>query len=409
MSETNQVRRSLSLRTRAIHAGQKNDPSTGAVTFPIYQTATFAQSAPGVNAGFGYARTDHPTRRALEESLASLENARHGLAFASGMAAINGVLNLLEAGDHVVSTRDLYGGAWRLFTKLYAKFAIEFTFVDASNLDEVASVLRAPAGGRRGTRLLWLETPSNPLLKIIDIATCSSLARAAGALTVVDNTFASPCLQQPLAHGADIVLHSTTKYISGHSDVLGGALLTDDEKLYTELKYFQNAVGAVPGPQDCFLILRGIKTLPIRMAAHCASARKIAEWLAVHPAVARVYYPGLASHPGHETARRQASDFGAVISFELRSTLDETIEFTKSLQLWTLAESLGSVKSLFCHPPTMTHASVEPEVRRSVGIADGLIRLSVGLEDPEDLIADLEQALAAVAGRHTAGGATCRQ
>ena len=374
-------------RTLAIHAGQPNDPVTGAVSFPIYQTSTFAQSEPGVHQGFSYARTEHPTRRALEENLAALENARHGLAYASGMAAINGVLACLEAGDRIVSTRDLYGGAWRIFTKVYEKFGIEFTFVDTSNLDEVAAALQRPA------QLLWLETPSNPLLKITDIAACVRLARAAGAFTVVDNTFATPCLQQPLSLGADIVLHSTTKYISGHSDVLGGALVVNDDALHERLKFFQNAVGAVPGPQDCFLILRGIKTLPLRVEAHCQGAREVARFLSEHPAVSRVYYPGLAGHPGHAIASRQSRDYGAIISVELRSSLDDTIAFTKSLRLWTLAESLGSVKSLFCHPPTMTHASVEPEIRRKVGIADGLIRLSVGLEDPADLIEDLEQAL----------------
>jgi cystathionine beta-lyase/cystathionine gamma-synthase len=378
---------SLRPRTLAIHAGQPNDPVTGAVAFPIYQTSTFEQSEPGVHKGFCYSRTDHPTRRALEENLAALEQAEHGLAYASGMAAINGVLATLRAGDRVVSTRDLYGGAWRIFTKLYAKLGIEFEFVDTCDLDQVAHALRRPA------RLLWLETPSNPLLKVTDIAACTRLARAAGARTVVDNTFATPCLQRPLELGADIVVHSTTKYISGHSDVLGGAVLVDDEDLHADLKFFQNAIGAVPGPQDCFLILRGIKTLPLRMAAHCSGARFIAQFLAAHPAVSRVYYPGLPDHPGHEVASRQSSDFGAVISFELNASLEETIALTRSLRLWTLAESLGSVKSLFCHPPTMTHASVEPEVRRKVGIADGLIRLSVGLEDPSDLIDDLEQAL----------------
>lgn len=379
--------RPLRPRTLAIHAGQPNDPVTGAVAVPIYQTSTFGQLEPGVHKGFSYARTDHPTRHALEENLAALENARHGLAYASGMAAINGVLATLRAGDRVVSTRDLYGGAWRIFTKLYAKFGIDFTFVDTCDLTAVAYALQTPA------RLLWLETPSNPLLRITDIAACAALARAAGVATVVDNTFATPCLQQPLELGADIVVHSTTKYISGHSDVLGGAVLTNDDALHAELKFFQNAVGAVPGPQDCFLILRGIKTLPLRVAAHCDGARAVAAFLGQHPAVSRVYYPGLPSHPGHGIAARQSSDFGAVISVELDASLEQTVAFTRSLRLWTLAESLGSVKSLFCHPPTMTHASVEPEVRRQVGIADGLIRLSVGLEDPADLIADLEQAL----------------
>jgi cystathionine gamma-lyase/cystathionine beta-lyase len=384
---------SYRIRTRSIHAGQPNDASTGAVAFPIYQTSTFAIEEPGKPARFGYARTDHPTRRALEDCLASLENSEFGLAYASGMAAINGVLALLRAGDHVVSTRDLYGGAWRIFTKLYAKFGIDFEFVDTTDVEAVRAALRPE------TRLLWLETPSNPLLKITDIAACAAAARESGALTVVDNTFATPCLQQPLDLGADIVVHSTTKYINGHSDVLGGAVIVKDRALYTDLKFFQNAVGAVPGPQDCFLVLRGIKTLPLRVREHCAGARAVADYLREAAPVKRVFYPGFIDHPGHAVAARQMSDYGAVISFELDASVDETIEFTKSLRLWTLAESLGGVKSLFCHPPTMTHASVEPEVRRAVGIGDGLIRLAVGLEDPADLIDDLQQAVEAIDSR----------
>lgn len=378
---------SYRIRTRAIHAGQPNDPVNGAVTFPIYQTSTFAQSEPGVDKGYSYARTAHPTREALERCLAELEGSEHGLAFASGMAAINGVLATLASGDRVVSTRDLYGGAWRIFTKVYEKLGVAFEFIDTTDLAAVESALQQNA------KLLWLETPSNPLLKVTDIAACTRLAQRAGALTVVDNTFATPLLQQPLALGADIVLHSTTKYINGHSDTIGGALVAKDRAVWEALKFYQNAVGAIPGPQDCFLTLRGIKTLPLRIAAHCAAAREIARFLEGHPAVARVYYPGLASHPGHDVATRQMSDFGAIISFELAAGLETTRELTKNLPLWTLAESLGSVKSLFCHPPTMTHASVEPEVRRKVGIADGLIRLSVGLEDPADLIDALDQAL----------------
>jgi cystathionine gamma-lyase len=366
--------------TLAIHAGQPDDPTTGAVTTPIYQTSTFAQSEPGVNKGFCYARTGHPTRSALEECLASLEGARYGLAFASGMAAIHNVLSILRAGDHVVSTQDLYGGAWRIFTKLFAKFGVEFTFIDSGDVAAVRNAIRPE------TKLLWLETPSNPLLKVTDIAACTRIARAAGVRTVVDNTFATPVLQQPLALGADIVLHSTTKYINGHSDCLGGAVITDDEALYTELKFFQNAIGAVPGAQDCFLILRGLKTLGLRVARHCENAQRVVEFLRGHERIERVHYPG----------------FGAIVSFELDASVEETIAFTRELRLWTLAESLGSVKSLFCHPPSMTHASVEPEVRRKVGIADGLIRLSVGLEDVRDLIDDLEHALESVPARRIA-------
>lgn len=373
--------------TLAIHAGQPDDEATGAIATPIYQTSTFRQTEPGVNKGFCYSRTDHPTRRALEENLAALEGARFGVAFASGMAAIHGVLSILRAGDHVVATRDLYGGAWRIFTKFFAKFGVAFTFVDASDHANVASAIRPE------TKLLWLETPSNPLLKITDITACSAIGRRAGVRVVVDNTFATPLLQHPLALGADLVIHSTTKYINGHSDVLGGAVLTNDESLAAELKFFQNAIGAVPGPQDCFLVLRGTKTLALRVQRHCDNAEQLAEWLRGREGVARVYWPGFAEHEGHAIARRQMERFGAIISFDLDAGVETTRSFTRSLKLWTLAESLGSVRSLFCHPATMTHASVEPDVRRNVGIGDGLIRLSVGLEDVRDLIGDLEQAL----------------
>ena len=373
--------------TRVIHAGHPDDEPTGAVTVPIYQTSTFRQSAPGVTTGYGYARTDHPTRRALEENLAALEGAQYGLAFASGMAAIHGILSLLKSGDHIVSTQDLYGGAWRIFTKFFAKFGVEFTFVDSTSTEAVAQAIRPE------TKLLWLETPSNPLLKITDITACARIARARGVTTVVDNTFATPLLQRPIELGADVVVHSTTKYINGHSDSIGGAVITSDQALFTELKFFQNAIGAVPGPQDCFLILRGAKTLSLRMERHCSSAELLARYLSAHDRVRRVYYPGLIDSPSHAVARRQMSRFGAIVSFELDATLEETRAFTQRLNLWTLAESLGSVKSLFCHPPSMTHASVEPEVRRAVGISDGLIRLSVGLEDVRDLIDDLEQSL----------------
>ena len=377
--------------TRAIHAGQPDDAATGAVTTPIYQTSTFRQSEPGINKGFCYARTGHPTRTALEENLAALEGARHGLAFASGMSAIHAVLSLLRQGDHVVSTQDLYGGAWRIFTKVFARFGIEFTFVDTTSPANIEAAIRP------NTKLLWLETPSNPLLHVTDIARCSAIARARRITTVVDNTFATPVLQQPLALGADVVVHSTTKYINGHSDVIGGGVLTNDDGLHEELKFLQNAIGAVPGPQDCFLILRGIKTLGLRIERHCSNAELIAKYLLAHDRVRRVYYPGLVDQPNHAIARRQMSRFGAIVSFELDAGIEETRAFTRRLHLWTLAESLGAVKSLFCHPATMTHASVEPEVRRSVGISDSLIRLSVGLEDVRDLIDDLDQALARTA------------
>lgn len=353
--------------TLAIHAGQPNDGTTGAVNVPIYQTSTFQQIEPGVPRGFSYSRTDHPTRRALEVNLAALEGSEFGLAFASGMAAIHNVLSLLRAGDHVVTTQDLYGGAWRIFVRFFSKFGIAFTFVDTSNLAAVEAAFRPE------TRLLWLETPSNPLLKITDIPACVRLAKAHGCRTVVDNTFATPVLQRPLELGADIVVHSTTKYINGHSDCLGGCVITNDRSLYDELKFFQNAIGAVPGPNDCFLILRGVKTLSLRVRAQSANAAAIADALRKHPLVNTVHYP----------------DFGAIVSFET----SDAKAFARNTRLWTLAESLGGVKSLFCHPATMTHASMDAEARRRAGIGDGLIRLSVGLEDVRDLVEDLDRAL----------------
>ncbi len=373
--------------TLAIHAGQPNERLTGAATIPIFQTSTFAQDEPGGQPDFCYTRTGNPTRAALEANLAALEGARYGLAFSSGMAAINNVLNLLKSGDHVITCRDLYGGAYRIFTKLYHNFGVEFSFVDTT---DPANVARAVQGN---TQLVWLESPSNPLLQVTDIAACAEIARAAGAWTVVDNTFATPCLQRPLELSADIVVHSTTKYINGHADVLGGAVITSRDDLYERLKFFQNAVGAVPAPQDCFLVLRGIKTLSLRVERQCANARRVAEFLSGHPRVRQVYYPGLPGHPNHAVAARQMSDFGGIVSFELDDDIDAVRRFVRALRLWTLAESLGGVKSLLCHPPTMTHASVEPNVRRERGIRDGLVRLSVGIEHAVDLIADLDDAL----------------
>jgi cystathionine beta-lyase/cystathionine gamma-synthase len=373
--------------TRAIHSGQPNDPVTGAVSYPIYQTSTFGQEAPGVHQGYVYARTGHPTRAALETCIASLEDAKFGLAFSSGMAAINNVLNLLKSGDHVVTCQDLYGGAYRIFTKLYDKFGVKFTFVDATSLENIEKAFTPQ------TKMLWLETPSNPLLRIIDLAGAAKLAKARGAIVVTDNTFASPYLQSPLKLGTDIIVHSTTKYINGHSDVLGGATVTNSPELQEQLKFFQNCVGAVPAPMDCYLTLRGIKTLSVRMDRHCQNAKEVAKFLKGHPKVAKVYFPGFPEHPGHEVAKRQMKDFGAMVSFEIKSDVEEMKKFTSYVELWTLGESLGGVKSLLCHPPTMTHASVDPAMRRQVGISDGLIRLSVGLEDARDLVRDLEQAL----------------
>lgn len=376
--------------TIAIHSARGNDPATGAVTTPIYQTSTYEQIEPGVTRGFSYSRTENPTRRALEESLAALEGGGHGLAFASGLAAASAALSLLSAGDHVVAGRDLYGGAYRLFTKVFSRFGISFTLVNATSTAAIAEALRPE------TKLVWLETPSNPLLSITDIAAACALAKARGIPALVDNTFATPWLQRPLDLGADVVLHSTTKYLNGHADVIGGALVTRSKDLFDRLRFLQNAAGAVPGPQDCFLVLRGLLTLDLRMERHCANARAVAGFLVEHPKVAAVHWPGLAAHPGHDVAKRQMRDFGAVLSFELNCDVATAKAFTKRTKLFALAESLGSVRSLLCHPPTMTHASVEPDVRRRNGISDGLIRLSVGCEGGEDLVLDLEQALGAL-------------
>jgi cystathionine beta-lyase/cystathionine gamma-synthase len=382
---------SFEFSTRAIHAGQPNEGTTGSVSFPIFQTSTYAQIEPGVHHGYSYSRTNNPTREALEANIASLESGAYGIAFSSGLAAVNGVLNLLKAGDHVIACRDLYGGSYRLFTKLYAKFGLTFSFVDTTNLVTIEQAITPK------TRVLWLETPSNPLLSITDIAAASAIAKKHGVLTVVDNTFATPYLQQPLALGADIVLHSTTKYLNGHSDVIGGCVVTNDQALGAELKFYQNAVGAVPGPQDCYLTLRGTKTLAVRLDRHCENAYKVARFLAQHPAIEKTFYPGLWTHPNYQLAVKQMRGLGGgVVSFQLASSVAEAKRFTTLTKLFTLAESLGSVKSLLCHPATMTHASIEPDVRRAAGISDSLIRLSVGIEDAKDLIADLEQALAQV-------------
>lgn len=373
--------------TIAVHAGCSNDPLTGSVVTPVYQTTTFAQDEPGGNPEYCYARTGNPTRTALESALAALEGARHGFAFASGLAAANALLQTLSSGDHIVASQDLYGGCWRLFTKIYKRFGVRFTFVDATNTSNVQAAIEA------ATKLVWLETPSNPLLKITDIAACAAAAHAKGVKVVVDNTFATPVHQRPLELGADVILHSTTKYIGGHCDVLGGALVTSDPEIAEALKFVQNATGAVPAPQDCFLLLRGIRTLPLRFERHCVGAQEVAERLEQNPHIRRVIYPGLASHPQRALAARQARGFGAILSIELDGGIERVRSFVRELSLWTLAESLGGVKSLLCHPATMTHAAVEADERRRIGISDGLVRLSVGLEDAEDLIEDIQQAL----------------
>lgn len=373
--------------TRAVHEGQPNDPLTGAVSFPVYQTSTYGQIEPGISKGYSYSRTENPTRLALEKTLASLEEAKYGLAFASGMSAVNAILTLLRKDVHIIAVDDLYGGTYRIFTKLYSKFGLQFSFIDLSEPENIKRHVRSD------TKVLWLESPTNPLLKIIDIEKCTKVAKEYDLLVVVDNTFATPYLQKPLDLGADIVLHSTTKYLNGHADVIGGALATNSEKLYEDLKFFQNAVGAVPGPFDCFLVMRGIKTLSLRMEKHCENAAKIARFLAKNPKIQKVYYPGLPEHPNYEVAKKQMKKFGGMVSFELAADLEKTKKFLCSLKIITLAESLGATKSLICHPASMTHASVEPEVRRKRGISDNLIRFSVGLEDVEDLLDDIEGAL----------------
>jgi cystathionine gamma-lyase len=374
--------------TLAIRAGLADDTFSGAVTTPIHQTTTFAQYEIGGRPEYCYSRTGNPTRTALEKALADLEGAPHALAFSSGMAAAHALLTSLSSGDHVVASRDLYGGCFRIFTKVFNRFGVTFSLVDSTNTEEVAAAIRPT------TRLLWLETPSNPLLRLSDIAACVDAARRRNVRVVVDNTFATPILQRPLDLGADVVLHSTTKYIGGHCDVLGGAIVTRDESLFAELKFLQNACGAVPGPQDCFLLLRGLRTLPLRVRKQTENAGELADRLGDLDCVREVHYPGLASHPQHELALRQTSGHGAIVSLELEGGLGAVKQLVRRSQLWTLAESLGGVRSLLCHPATMTHASVDPDVRRAIGIGDGLVRLSVGLEDPRDLFDDLRQSLA---------------
>jgi cystathionine gamma-lyase len=388
---------SARFETRAIHAGQAPDPRNGAVMTPVYLTSTFAQEAPAVpREGYEYSRTSNPTRTALEQNLASLEGGAHGLCFASGLAATNALLDRLVPGDHVVAGNDLYGGTYRLFTKVFQRYGIEFSFVDSTDLDAVRAAFRDE------TRMLYLETPTNPLLSIVDIVAGAELARERGALTVVDNTFATPYLQRPLELGADVVLHSLTKYLGGHSDVVAGALVCNDEELREELAFYQNSVGGQLGPLDSFLVLRGTKTLALRMERHCANALAIARHLEAAPQVERVIYPGLESHPGHALAKRQMDDFGGMVSFELEGGLEAGKAFSGATEVFTLAESLGGVESLVEVPPIMTHASIPAEERRKAGLADGLVRLSVGCEHVDDLLADVDRALAA-ATRAAAG------
>ena len=382
------LKNSQGFSTRAIHAGQKPDPTTGAVMTPIYATSTYAQESPGVNKGYEYARGKNPTREAFEACLADLEGGTHGFGFASGMAATSTALELLDAGSHIITGDDLYGGSWRLFERVRRRsMGLDFSYVDLGDLSAVEAAITPR------TRLLWVETPTNPLMKVADIAALSKIAKAHGLLLIVDNTFATPWCQQPLSLGADVVMHSATKYLNGHSDVIGGALVTGDADLAAQIKFLQNSVGGVMGPFDAFLVNRGLKTLGVRMKAHCENALAIARWLEERKGVARVIYPGLISHPQHELAARQMRAFGGMVSVVIDGDLDQTKRVLERVQVFTLAESLGGVESLVNHPAIMTHASVPKEVREAGGVTDNLIRLSVGVEDVEDLIADLDQAL----------------
>ena len=378
----------MQFSTKAVHPGVEPDPSTGAIMPPIFQTSTYVQAAPGDHKGYEYSRTHNPTRTALQNALAELENGKHGLCFASGMASIDAVVKLLKPGDEVVSTNDLYGGTYRLFTKIFEPFGVKFTFVDMEDPANVAAAITPK------TKLVWVETPTNPTLRIVDIAAIAKLTAGKDILLAVDNTFASPYLQNPMDLGADIVMHSVTKFLGGHSDVVMGALIVNDDDLAERLAFIQNSCGGTPGPQDCFLVLRGLKTLHLRMERHSTNGRAIAEWLVKHPKVGKVYWPGLESHVNHDVAKRQMRDFGGMMSFTIKGDEQEdAIKFLSSCELFTLAESLGGVESLMGHPASMTHASIPREVRLKSGVTDSLIRLSVGVEDAQDLIADLEQAL----------------
>jgi cystathionine gamma-synthase len=381
----------LDFETRAIHAGQQPDPATGAVIVPIYQTSTYVQEGVGVHKGYDYSRTANPTRRALEECLASLEGAQHGLAFSSGMGAITTVLHLLSPGDRVMSVNDVYGGTYRIFRKVYEPKGYRFEFAPAETFNEPP-----PGLVDSGTRLVWIESPTNPLLNVVDIEAVAAAAHAAGALCVVDNTFATPFLQRPLELGADVVVHSTTKYLGGHSDVIGGFVGVSDDGLADRLAFLQNSLGAVPGPFDSWLVLRGLKTLALRMRQHCANAYRIAAWLSDHDAVRRVRYPGLAVHPQHALARRQMDDFGGMVSFEVEGDERDARAVAEATRIWRLGESLGGVESLIEHPGLMTHATL---AGTPFEVPDNLIRLSVGIESADDLIADLEQALARIGQR----------
>jgi cystathionine beta-lyase len=379
------------IETNVLHAGIEPDPTTGAIMTPIFQTSTYVQAAPGDHKGYEYARTQNPTRNVLQNNLAALEGMNYGMCFSTGMGAVDACIKLLSPGDEVVSTNDLYGGSYRIFTKIFANYGIVFKFVDMSDIDAVKAAVNAK------TKMVWVETPTNPLLRIIDIEAMCQIGHSVGAIVVVDNTFSSPYLQNPSNFGADIVMHSATKYINGHSDVVMGVLCINDTELNERLAFIQNSCGATPGPQDCFLVLRGIKTLHIRMQRHCENGKVVANYLANHPKIGEVYWPGFESHKNHEVAKKQMKDFGGMISFTLKSdAIESALTFLKSTTVFSLAESLGGVESLVGHPATMTHASIPKAEREANGLKDSLIRLSVGIEHIDDIIADLETALAKV-------------
>ncbi len=378
----------MKFATRAIHAGQDPDPSTGAIMTPIYQTSTFVQESPGNHKGFAYARGKNPTRMALEKCIASLENAKHALCFSSGMGAIDAVIKLLNPGDEVITGNDLYGGSYRMFTKVFERMQIKFHFIDLNNAENIRKYINS------NTKLIWVETPTNPTMQIVDIAACAKIAKESKLWLAVDNTFASPYLQNPLDLGADIVMHSVTKYIAGHSDVIMGALCVNDNQLFEQLAFIHNSCGATPGPMDSFLVLRGIKTLHLRMERHCKNGRAVANFLAQHSAIEKVYWPGFENHPNHKIAQSQMKDFGGMISIVLKNAnLEKTFKVASSFNVFSLAESLGGVESLINHPATMTHASIPKLEREAAGVVDNLLRLSVGVEDIDDLLADLNQAL----------------
>jgi cystathionine beta-lyase/cystathionine gamma-synthase len=377
----------MKFSTKAIHSGQDADLTTGAIMIPIYQTATFAQAGIGENKGYEYARTGNPTRTALEACIAALENGRYGLAFASGLAAEQAILSLLSAGDHIVASDDLYGGTYRLFERIMRRYNVQTSYVTTNAITDYEKAIRP------NTKLLWLETPTNPLLQLVDIRAIAAIAHRHNVRVVVDNTFSSPYFQQPLDLGADIVMHSTTKYINGHSDVIGGIVVANDEELYENIKFYQNAGGAVPGPFDAWLTLRGVKTLAVRMRQHAENANAIARFLSEHPRVEKVYYPGLPSHPDHELAKRQMSGFGGMVSCQLKGSLADIEKIVRRFKVFTFGESLGGVESLLCHPASMTHGAIPRNIREARGLSDTLLRFSVGIEDCEDLLTDIDQAL----------------